>query len=93
MPIRKPLTITVSTEGRVTLPVEICRRWNWQSGTRLTVEDTAEGVLLRPVSPFRATRPEDVFGMLPHGGPPKTVDEMHRGIETEVQRRHARGRY
>ena len=88
----KPTT-TVSTKGQVILPVEIRRRRRWGAGTRLIVEDTAEGVLLRPAALFPKTRPEEVFGMLAYQGPPKTVDEMHAGIEAEVRRRHARGRY
>jgi AbrB family looped-hinge helix DNA binding protein len=87
------LTTTLSTKGQVILPIEIRRRRQWEAGTRLVVEDTPEGVLLKPASLFQPTRPEDVFGCLPHHGPPKTLNEMNAGIEVEVRRRHARGRY
>jgi hypothetical protein len=46
---------------------------------RLVVEDTPEGVMLRPVSPFQPTQPEEVFGSLPHNGPPKTLDKIGPG--------------
>lgn len=87
------LTTTLSTKGQVILPIDIRRRRHWGAGTRLIVEDTPEGVLLKQAPLFKPTRPEQVFGMLAYHGPPKTVEDMHAGIATEARRRHARGRY
>jgi AbrB family looped-hinge helix DNA binding protein len=84
---------TVSTKGQVILPKAIRQRRRWGPGTRLLVEDTPDGVLLKPAPLFPPTRPEDVFGMLRHSGPPKTLAEMDAAITAEVKRRHARGRY
>jgi AbrB family looped-hinge helix DNA binding protein len=86
-------TTTVSTKGQVILPKAIRQRRDWPPGTRLVVEETAEGVLLRRARVFPETRPEDVFGSLRYDGPPKTIEEMDEGIVAEVKRRHARGRY
>ncbi len=72
----KKLTTTVSTKGQVILPSAIRQRREWRAGTRLTVEDTPEGVLLKPAPAFAETRPEDVFGVLAYKGKPKTLDEM-----------------
>ncbi len=88
----KPTT-TLSTKGQIILPAAIRRRRHWDAGTRLLVEETPEGVLLKPAPLFKRTRVADVFGSLPHRGPPKTLDEMNAGIAAEVERRHARGRY
>jgi AbrB family looped-hinge helix DNA binding protein len=93
MPAGEMLTTTVSTKGQVILPKAIRERRNWQPGTRLVVEDTSDGVLLKPASVFSPTRPEDVAGMLAYRGPPKTLEEMDAAITTEVKRRRARGRY
>ena len=41
------LTTTVSTKGQVILPSAIRQRREWAAGTRLVVEETAEGVLLK----------------------------------------------
>jgi AbrB family looped-hinge helix DNA binding protein len=87
------LTTSVSTKGQVILPKAIRQRRNWGAGTRLVVEDTAEGVLLRAAPVFAPTRPEDVAGMLAYHRPPKTLDEMDAAITAEVKRRRARGRY
>lgn len=84
---------TVSTKGQVILPKAIRQRRQWGPGTRLVVEDTPEGVLLKAAPVFAPTRPEDVAGMLAYDGPPKTLEEMEAGIAAEVRRRHARGRY
>jgi AbrB family looped-hinge helix DNA binding protein len=86
-------TTTVSTKGQVILPKAIRQRRNWAPGTRLVVEDTPDGVLLKAAPVFAPTRPEDVAGMLAYRGPPKTIEEMDAAITAELKRRHARGRY
>jgi AbrB family looped-hinge helix DNA binding protein len=86
-------TTTLSAKGQVILPAAIRRRHNWRAGTRLTVEETADGVLLRPAPAFPSTTTEQVFGCLHYEGEPKTLDEMRDGITAEVRRRSARGRY
>ena len=78
------MTTTLSTRGRVTLPKPIRRALRWAAGTRLVVESTSEGVLLRPEPSFPETRPEDVFGSLAYDGPPKTVQEMNAGVRAEA---------
>lgn len=88
------LTTTVSTKGQVILPKTIRDRLHWDAGTRLAVEHTADGVLLRPLTaPFAPTRPEDVFGCLPHVGKPQSLKQMEAAVAAEARRRHARGRY
>ena len=92
MPVSAPLTTTVSTKGKVILPAAIRKRRRWDAGTRLSIEETPEGALLKPACLFPRTTPEDVFGCLPYRGLPKTLDEMQAGIAAEARRRHARGR-
>ena len=76
------------------LPRAIRDRLRWNAGTRLVVEHTADGVLLRPLTTaFARTRTEDVFGCLRFKGAPKSVEEMEVGIALEAKRRHERGRY
>jgi AbrB family looped-hinge helix DNA binding protein len=79
------LTTTVSTNGQVILPKAIRQRREWDAGTRLLVEETAEGVLLKPAPAFAETRPEDVFGMLPYKGRPKTLEEMEADVLAEAR--------
>ena len=84
------LTTTVSTKGQVILPKAIRDKREWDAGTRLLVEETPDGVLLKRAPAFPETRPQDVFGSLPHGGRPKSLDEMDAGVLAEARRRHAR---
>ncbi len=84
------LTTTVSTKGQVILPSAIRQRREWGAGTRLVVEETDDGVLLKRAPAFAATRPEEVFGLLPHGGDPKSIEEMDAAVLAEARRRHDR---
>ena len=84
------LMTIVSTKGQVILPKSIRRQRRWEAGTRLVVEETPEGVLLKAAPLFAETRPEDVYGSLPYQGAPKTLEEMEAGIVAEAKRRHAR---
>jgi AbrB family looped-hinge helix DNA binding protein len=77
----------VSTKGQVILPKAIRDQRHWSAGTRLTVEDTADGVLLKPAPLFAPTRVEDVFGALRYDGPPKTLEEMDEAIKAEARAR------
>ena len=82
-------TTTISTKGQVILPKAIRRALRWEAGMRLVVENTLDGVLLKPMPIFVETRPEDVFGRLACNGAPKSLAEMEAGILAEAKRRHA----
>ena len=86
---QEKLTTTVSTKGQVILPSIIRQRREWNAGTRLLVEETPDGVLLKRAPAFVETRPQDVFASLAYSGKPKTLDEMEAGVLTEAHR-HAR---
>jgi AbrB family looped-hinge helix DNA binding protein len=93
MPGADELKTTLSTKGQVILPAVIRNRRHWAAGTQLIVEDTPDGVLLKPAPVFPRTTPDQVFGSLRYVGEAKTTQEMQAGIAAEVRRRHARGRY
>jgi AbrB family looped-hinge helix DNA binding protein len=90
LPRADKLTTVVSTKGQVILPKAIRQRRRWGAGTRLVVENTPDGVLLRPAPNFPRTKPEDVFGSLHFDGEPKSLKEMEAGVLAEAKRRHAR---
>ena len=93
MPAQQKLTTTISTKGQVILPKAIRESRRWPPGTELVVEDTPDGVLLKPKRLFPPTRPEDVFGSLKYKGPARTLADMDTAIAAEAKRRHARDRY
>ena len=93
MPAAKKPTTVLSTKGQVILPKPVRERQGWGPGTRLVVEETKEGVLLKAASLFAPTRYEDVAGSLRYDGPPKTIEEMDAAVLAEAKRRYERSRY
>lgn len=87
MPNSDHLTTIVSTKGQIILPKAVRERRDWNAGTRLLVEDTADGVLLKRAPAFSPTRSEDVFGMLPRRDAPKSIEEMDAAILQEARHR------
>jgi len=51
------------------------------------VEDTLDGVLLKPEPVFAPTTVDAVFGCLEHDGPAKSVEDMNAAIKAEAKRR------
>ena len=89
-------TTRLSSKGQVVLPLSIRRSRKWEPGTQLLVEETPEGVLLRPTRPFPSTNMDEFVAFLEknkYKGKPKTIAEMDEAIAIGVRDRHARGRY
>lgn len=83
----------VSTKGQVILPKAIRDKQKWTAGTELTVEETAEGVLLRAAPCFAPTKVEDVAGMLRSRGRINrvvSIEEMNEAVLAEARRRYLR---
>ncbi len=81
MAVADPLTTTLSTKGQAILPTAIRRRHNWDAGTKLIVEETADGVLLRAAPLFPPTTVDEVFGSAKYTGPTITLEEMDAAVD------------
>jgi AbrB family looped-hinge helix DNA binding protein len=81
------LTTKVSTKGQVILPKAVREQRRWGAGTKLEVEDTEEGVLLRKAPLFAPTTVDQVFGMLGWKGKAKSLEEMDEAVREEARRR------
>lgn len=86
-------TTRLSTKGQIILPKKVRASHSWGPGTEFTVEETNEGILLRPANRFPETTLEDVVGCLRTNRKPATLAEMDAAITAEVKSRHDRGRY
>ena len=86
-------TTRLSTKGQVILPKAIRSARSWPPGTEFAVEETRDGVLLRPIGQFPETRLQEVAGCLRWKGKPRTISQMNRAIAREVGKRRDRGRY
>jgi AbrB family looped-hinge helix DNA binding protein len=85
--------IRLSTKGQIILPKSIRTARAWGPGTEFTVEETGEGILLRPAGRFPAADLDQVAGCLRSKAKRKTSAQMHAAIEREVIRRRDCGRY
>lgn len=85
-------TTKLSSKGQVVIPKQMRDAYGWEAGTELIVEQTPQGVLLRPKRAFKPTTIEEVAGCLAghYKGPPRSVEEMNEAIETEAVRRYLR---
>jgi AbrB family looped-hinge helix DNA binding protein len=88
------MEITIlSTKGQLILPKNIRDARAWVPGTEFTVEETKDGILLRPAGLFPEAQLEEVAGCLRTRGKAKTLAQMDAAIASEVKRRHDGGRY
>ena len=81
------ITTVISAKGRVILPKAIRDQRRWPAGTRLTVEDTPDGVLLKATPAFPETTIGAVFGSMRHSGPALSLEDMDTAIARETKRR------
>lgn len=88
-------TTRLSTKGQVILPKRIRDSRSWGPGVEFVVEETAEGVLLRPRKALRPASVEEVAGCLHYAVKGKGMTELDtkKAIEQQVRRRHGSGRY
>jgi AbrB family looped-hinge helix DNA binding protein len=86
-------TTRLSTKGQIVLPKTIRTSRAWGPGTEFTVEETRDGLLLRPAGGFPEADLDQVAGCLRSKRKAKTPAQMRAAIEREVSRRHDRGRY
>jgi AbrB family looped-hinge helix DNA binding protein len=86
-------TTRLSTKGQIILPKDIRTSRAWGPGTEFAVEETSDGILLRPAGRFPQTSLDEVAGCLRSKHKSTTLAQMHDAIGREVNRRHDRGRY
>ena len=86
-------TTRLSTKDQVILPQAIRIARAWVPSTEFTVEETPDGILLRPAARFPESRLEDVAGSLRPERTLKSAAQMRTAVAREVRRRHDRGRY
>jgi len=80
-------TTRLSSKGQVVLPSSIRAAKAWRPGQTLAVVSTEEGVLLKPLKTFEASRMNEVAGCLRYDGPARTVEEMDAAVAAEAKRR------
>jgi AbrB family looped-hinge helix DNA binding protein len=77
-------TTRLSSKGQVIIPKSVRQSHSWPVGQEFTVEDTGDGILLRPIASFPRTTVEEVAGCLRYTGPAKTLTDMENAIKKGV---------
>ena len=86
-------TTRLSSKGQIILPKAVRDAHHWAPGTDFSVEDTGDGVLLRPLKAMQPTRLDDVVGCLRVKGRARTIEAMDAAIADELRARRDRSRY
>ena len=86
-------TTKLSSKGQLVLPKPLRESLGWRQGMEFSVEPNRDGVLLRPVRSFEATRLTDVVGSAGYTGKPKSAADLKNAIRKGMRSRRAHGRY
>lgn len=70
----------MSSKGQVVIPSAIRIAHSWEPGIEFDVEDTPEGLLLRPVPTLPASSIDDVMGCTGYSGPRRSLEAMRRAV-------------
>jgi AbrB family looped-hinge helix DNA binding protein len=86
-------TTRLSTKGQIVLPKAIRASRAWAPGTEFTVEESGDGILLRPAAQATEAQLDRLVGCLRSKRKPATDADMRAAIRKAVKRRHDLGRY
>ena len=76
----------LSSKGQIIIPASVRRKHDWKVGTQFEIEETGDGIILRPARLFPATTLDDVAGCLRYEGAAKTLEEMEEAIALEAKK-------
>jgi bifunctional DNA-binding transcriptional regulator/antitoxin component of YhaV-PrlF toxin-antitoxin module len=74
----------------VILPKSVREAGQWAPGTEFEVTARDGGVFLEPKPVRKRYTLDDLIGCLPYEGPPKTLEDMQRGIDQAMAERWER---
>ena len=73
-------TTRLSNKGQIVIPKRVRSAHGWEPGLEFVVEDTGDGIKLKPLTPYSETRVEDLLGCVGYEGPKKSLKEMEAAI-------------
>lgn len=71
---------TITPKGQVTIPAEIREKLKLYPGDKITYEDTAAGVIIKPVK----TDMLDDFGFLRKRAHPEDLEKIRRAVRKKI---------
>jgi AbrB family looped-hinge helix DNA binding protein len=83
-------TTKLSVRGEITIPKAIRTARRWKPGTVFVVQETSEGVLVRP-KPVRKPKErsatwDDLIGIAKYRGPRRSIREMDESVMEEASK-------
>ena len=73
-------TTRLSNEGQIVIPKNVRAAHGWEPGLEFVVEDTGDGVKLRPLTPYLESKAEELLGCAGYKVPKKSLKEMEAAI-------------
>jgi AbrB family looped-hinge helix DNA binding protein len=87
-------TTLLSSKGQIIIPKAMRDARHWHAGTRLEVQDTPEGLLLKPVIASQKTPLAQglasIRQRIAHQGPAVSIEAMNAAVLSEAARRNPR---
>ena len=74
-------TTRLSNKGQIVIPKQVRAAQGWEPGIEFIVEDTGNGIKLKPISPYPETKAEELVGCVSYQGPKKSLKEMEAAID------------
>jgi len=73
-------TTRLSNKGQIVIPKKVRVTHGWEPGLEFIVEDTGDGIKLKPLTPYSETKAEELLGCVGYKGPKKSLKEMEAAI-------------
>ncbi|MGD8960934.1 MAG: AbrB/MazE/SpoVT family DNA-binding domain-containing protein [Desulfobacterales bacterium] len=70
----------LSNKGQIVIPKHVRTAHGWEPGLEFVVEDTGDGIKLKPLKPYKETTIEEVLGCLNYKGSRKSLKDMQAAI-------------
>ncbi len=70
----------LSNKGQIVIPKRVPSAHGWEPRLEFVVEDTGDGIKLKPLTPYSEARAEDLLGCVGYKGPKKSLKEMEAAI-------------
>ena len=64
-------TTRLSERGQIVIPKRVREAHGWEPGLEFVVEDTGDGIQLKPIKPFKKSTIDEVRGCLHYKWPQK----------------------
>jgi AbrB family looped-hinge helix DNA binding protein len=73
-------TTRLSNKGQIVIPQQVRSAHGWEPGIEFIVEDTGDGIKLKPLIPYLETKAEELVGCVGYKGPKKSLKEMEAAV-------------